>query len=244
MKCHSKKTAYSVERIADSKRKLNPKRCTLNAKKAFSLIEVVAAVGILALICSSVLTVYSRCMTSAVDSTLRRQAFEVARENMEELLASDSVTEMVEFGSSDRFGEIQWQSTVETFYEPITARMWVRAICSAEYTDAAGSAQTVELTNWLTNVTKQQLLQIIEQEQEEQQRRLAAATGQDETGKQDQQDQQEKRKAQAPGDEPRPSFEERDEPDRLTENPLGLPDGYEDWSIDEIIEWLKDNGLL
>ena len=223
MKCHSKKIAYSVERIADSKRKLNPKRCTLNAKPAFSLIEVMAAVAILALICSSVLTVYSRCITSAVDSTLRRQAFEVARENMEELLASDSVTEMVEFGSSDRFGEIQWQSTVETFYEPITARMWVRAICSAEYTDAAGSAQTVELTNWLTNVTKQQLLQIIEDRQKQQERL-----------------------AEQDKDEPEPDEPEPDEPEPKpdTENPLGLPDGYEDWSIDEIIEWLRGTGQL
>jgi hypothetical protein len=41
----------------------------------------------------------------------------------------------------------------------------VRAVCSAGYTDTAGEKQTVELTHWLTDLTKQQLLQIMEQQQ-------------------------------------------------------------------------------
>ena len=131
---------------------------------AFSLIEVVTAVGILALISSSVLVVVDRCMTSAVDSTLRMQAFEVARENMETLLSRDSVEEMVEYGYSERYPEIQWQTTVESFYEPLTSRMWVQAVCLAEYTDSAGDAQKVELTHWLTDLTKEQVLQLIEEQ--------------------------------------------------------------------------------
>jgi len=96
------------------------------------------------------------------------EAFEVARENMEKLLASDSAEETAEFGSSDKYPEINWQTVVETFYEPITARMWVRAVCSAEYTDIKGETQTVELTHWLTDVTKEQLLEIMEQQEEDQ----------------------------------------------------------------------------
>jgi len=167
MKYRSKKITDSIEPMKDSSRELNAIRGATNAKKAFSLIEVAAAITILALVSSSVLVVINRCMVSATDSALRMRAFEVARENMEKLLASDSVKEMVEFGSSEKYPEVQWQTTVETFYEPITNRMWVQGICSAEYTDIEGQVQTVELTHWLTNVTKKQLRQILDQERRE-----------------------------------------------------------------------------
>lgn len=140
--------------------------------KGFSLPEVVAALVILALISSTVLVVMNRCMAAAADSTLRMQAFEVARENMETLLSGDSVAEMVEFGSSNKYPEVQWQTTVEAFYEPITDRMWIQGICSAEYADTSGDVQTIELTHWLTNLTKQQILEIMGEKQK-QQRRLA-----------------------------------------------------------------------
>jgi len=175
MKCRFKKILLSAfSKIGDSNtaeqtEKLNAVRYTLYAKPAFSLIEAVTALIILALVSSSVLTVYSRCVASAADSVLRMNAFEVVRENMETLLASDSVKEMAEFGSSDKYPEIQWQTTVETFYEPITARMWIQATCSAEYTDAAGDTQTVELTHWLTDLTEEQLRQILEEQQRQEQ---------------------------------------------------------------------------
>jgi len=138
-----------------------------NLLSAFSLIETVTALIILAIISSSVFVVINRCMSSVADSALRMQAFEVSRKNMETLLVKDSVAEMVEYGSSDKYSEIQWQTTVETFYEPITERMWIQAVCSAEYTDTAGELQTVELTHWLTDLTKEQLIKIIEQRQKD-----------------------------------------------------------------------------
>lgn len=138
-----------------------------NLLSAFSLIETVTALIILAIISSNVFVVINRCMSSVADSALRMQAFEVSRKNMETLLVKDSVTEMVEYGNSDKYPEIQWQTTVETFYEPITERMWIQALCSAEYTDTAGELQTVELTHWLTDLTKEQLIKIIEQLQKD-----------------------------------------------------------------------------
>ena len=60
-------------------------------RNAFSLVEAATAVIILGLICSGVLVVIDRCMTSAADSALRMQAFDVARENMEKLLATEPV---------------------------------------------------------------------------------------------------------------------------------------------------------
>ena len=148
----------------------------------FSLPEVMAALMILALFSSSVLVVIDRCVTSAADSTLRMEAFRVTRENMEKLLASNSVSEMVEYGSSNRYPEIQWQTVVESFYEPITKRMWVRAICSAEYGDMNDEVQTVELTHWLTNLTKSQLIQIAEEKRKEEE--LLAELGKGEEGEQ------------------------------------------------------------
>ncbi len=138
-----------------------------NKKTAFSLVEVLTALAILALISSSVLVVINRCVASAADSALRIQAFEVARENMEKLLASTLVQENVEYGESDKYPDITWQRVVETFYEPITARMWLRGVCSAQYIDMEGQEQTVELTHWLTDLTKKQLLDIMTREEEE-----------------------------------------------------------------------------
>ena len=165
--CHSKKTANSEQRIADSERKLNAIRYTLYTKPAFTLGEIVIALAILALISSSVLVVIGRCAASAADSELRMRALEVARENMEALLSADSVKETIEYGQSDKYPEIEWQTVVETFYEPITARMWIRGVCSAEYNDTEGELQTVELTHWLTDLTREQLLQIMKNAEQE-----------------------------------------------------------------------------
>ncbi len=174
MKCRSKKIANSRQRVADSvertayrKKKLYAKRYTLNADSAFSLVEVLTALAILALMSSSVLVVIDRCVASAGDSALRMQAFEVARENMEKLLASTSLNENVEYGESNKYHEISWTTVVETFYEPISSRMWVRGICSAEYTDTEGQEQNVELTHWLAGLTKEQLLEVSTREGEE-----------------------------------------------------------------------------
>lgn len=146
--------------------KCRSKKILLYAQ-AFTLVEVVTALIILALISSSVMVVVNRCMASAADSELRMRAFEVARDNMETLLSKDTVEEMVEYGNSDKYPEIRWQTTVELFYEPTIEQIqiWVKGICSAEYTDTAGQTQTVELTNWLTGLTREQLIEIIKEEQ-------------------------------------------------------------------------------
>ena len=136
-------------------------------RKAFSLAEVLTALMILALMSSSVLVVINRCITSSTNSVLQMHAFEVARENMETLLSEDSVKETIEYGTSDKYPEIEWTTVVETFYEPITSSMWLRGVCSAEYEDASKKKQTVELTHWLTGLTKEQLLQIMNQQGEE-----------------------------------------------------------------------------
>jgi len=189
---------------------------------AFSLLEVAAALTILALVSSSVLVVINRCMVSASDLTLRMRAFEVARENMEKLLASESVSEMAEFGNSDEYPQIQWQTTVETFYEPVTARMWIQAVCSAEYTDTAGDVQAVELTHWLTDLTKKQLLQIIEEMKKEKER---LAEQQDEESE--------------PDDEGEPD-EEDEQDEKEPEEDTGLLCGH---TLQELLEMDLDQAM-
>ena len=143
----------------------------INAAKsrpaAFTFIEVITAITILAAIVGTVFVVVDRCVSTTIDIEAKTQAFEIARENMETLLASDSVKETTEFGSLELNPDIEWTTVVEPFYEPVTNRMWIRAVCSASYSDSTGERQTVELTHWLTDVTKTQLQQIIDQQQRE-----------------------------------------------------------------------------
>jgi type II secretory pathway pseudopilin PulG len=176
MKCFSKKSSVSfVSRFAlrgvESMPRVQRRGAIRDTKeKAFTLAETVAALIILAFVCSSVLVVINRYMSSAVDSVMRMQAFEVARKNMEDLLTSDLVEESVEYGNSEKYPDIQWETVVETFYEPITTKMWIQAICSAEYTDSEGEVRKVELTHWLTDLTKAQEQQILARQEEEKER--------------------------------------------------------------------------
>ena len=151
--------------------RLNPKMKYFSkkilSKPAFTLVEVMTALSILALISSSVLVVINRCVVSGSDSALRMQAFEVARENMEKLLSLPSVLENVEYGDSEIYPDITWQTVVETFYEPINSRMWLRGVCSTQYIDSEGQEQTVELTHWLSDLTKDQLLDVMSREDQE-----------------------------------------------------------------------------
>jgi hypothetical protein len=123
---------------------------------------------ILAFVTSSVLVVINRCVASAADSAVRMEAFQLARENLEKTLSSSTITETVEYGTSERYPDISWQTVVEAFSEPLTGQMWVRAVCSAEYTDSEGQSQTVMLEHWLSPLTNQQADQLVDEENLEQ----------------------------------------------------------------------------
>lgn len=197
MTCSSEK----IMKTSESPRKGRIKDATVCRRGgrcgAFSLPEVAAALVIMSLVSSSILLVINRSMTSVADISLRMQAFEVARENMEYLLSVDAAEEMTEYGVSEKYPEIEWQSTVERFEVPVslfastvdsavnpmssllesfglggmgdpnapsTSQAWVRAVCTAEYTDTDGEVQKVELIHWLTKLTEQQVQQIARQE--------------------------------------------------------------------------------
>jgi type II secretory pathway pseudopilin PulG len=135
--------------------------CKSMPRRAFTLIESMASVALLAFIGASVWLVLERCTASAADSIQRMRAFEIAHENMEKLLGLDSVQEKTEYGISEKFQDIRWQTSVESFYEPATSGMWARAVCSAEYTDSGGETKNVELACWLTRLTAAQSAQLM-----------------------------------------------------------------------------------
>ena len=130
----------------------------------FTLIEVLTALAILGLVCSSVLVVIDRCVDSAADSSLRMEAFRLARENLEKVLVSDSLEESVEYGTSDQYSDVTWQTVIEAFPEPVSGQMWVRAVCTAEYADSKGENQKVELVHWITKLTDQQAGELVDDE--------------------------------------------------------------------------------
>lgn len=130
----------------------------------FTLLEVVTALAILALASSSILVVINRCMATAANSAFQMEAFQLARENLEKLLVADTLSEQVEYGTSDRYPDIAWRTVVEAFSEPITGQMWLRAVCSADYTDPTGETQTVELVHWITTLTDQQAGELLGEE--------------------------------------------------------------------------------
>jgi prepilin-type N-terminal cleavage/methylation domain-containing protein len=133
--------------------------------KAFTLVEVIAATAIIGIIASSIMVVFIRCTSAVRDANRRMQAFEVARENMETLLGRETVSEQVVYGYSDKYPSIQWINKVETFYEPVRQKMWLRAICSAQYEDSDGETKSVEFTHWLTKLNEKQIQQILDARQ-------------------------------------------------------------------------------
>jgi len=275
----------------------------------FSLVEVVTALAIVALMCSSVLVVIDRSLAKVVESSLKMQAFEVAREKMEEILAGPVVYESVEYGTSERYPDVSWQTTVETFYEPCKSQMWARAVCAAEYIDSEGETQTVELRHWLNSITKEQMLKLIEQKQrqltendiiesselaayyagisadtlqqwldngmpvtedgefikdeldfysyhegnpsiEDKMRREEAQSqpaldeyGQDEAGDLEQEtesyDEAGDREQETEGEGEEGKDEQKTDKDKSS----GLPDDFREWSLEEIIEWIRNKNV-
>ena len=134
---------------------------------AFTMVEVVAALVLLSMILSSVMVLMNRYVDSVIDLQLREEAFELARGNMEQLLTETKLSDIVEFGDSEQNPDIEWQTLVEPFYEPVTNQMWIRAICSAGFDDSKGEFQNIELEHWITHLTAAQVKQILAQQQVE-----------------------------------------------------------------------------
>ena len=213
MNCHFKKSEICNGRTT--------------AGRGFSLIEAMTALIILAMVCSSVLVVINRGMASVAEGELRMQAFEVARENMERILAADSVSETVSYGSSTRYPNIRWENNIEAFKDSSSEQNWVRAVCSAEYTDDNGQPQSVELVHLLTYLTEEQAAALEEQRAKQQQ--LQA------------QQQQDQKDASSDQDEPGPD-QEVEQPE-VEEGPPAAPRKPDNMTDEQWEALLKALGL-
>lgn len=131
------------------------------------MIEVATALLLLGIIIGSVMTLMNRYVESVMDMQLREQAFEIARGNMENLLAESRLSDTSEYGTSEIYPDIEWETVVEPFYEPVTNQMWIRAVCSAGFKDTKGEYQDIELEHWITNLNAAQVKQILAQQEVE-----------------------------------------------------------------------------
>jgi prepilin-type N-terminal cleavage/methylation domain-containing protein len=139
-----------------------------NKRHGFTLIEIVTALVVLALIVSGSLVVINNCLESTVDIRMRMAAFSLARENMEKLLGASSVTESVEYGDSNDVPGLSWETRIEPFYDPHTTRMWIRGVSSASWSDVTGEQKKIEFTQWLTDLTAADIQKILRREEDQQ----------------------------------------------------------------------------
>jgi len=130
----------------------------------FTLVEIAAALAILAGLLASALIVMNNAVQATLEIQGRRQAFEIARENLESLLTVTAISDQADSGRSERYPDIRWELTVEPFYEPISNKMWIRAVSAAYYCDKANQEQAVRLEHWLTGLSAQQIKQILQQQ--------------------------------------------------------------------------------
>jgi prepilin-type N-terminal cleavage/methylation domain-containing protein len=196
-------------------------------RSAFTLIEVSVALIILGMIVATVLVVANRAIDTVVLWQTKMEAFEVTRENMEKILAQSSVSDMVEYGIDEKNPDITWEKTIESFYEPITSRMWMRAVCTTQFVDSQGEEQKIELTHWLTSLSKQQVLQILEQKLREERYRMLMDKNSDEQANEQQEQQQQEQEQQQTQQEPQSSEAEAW---KEIEKVIGPPPaGYEHW---------------
>ncbi|MCE5185475.1 MAG: prepilin-type N-terminal cleavage/methylation domain-containing protein [Planctomycetaceae bacterium] len=137
-------------------------------RSGFTLAEVAAAIVLLGLLVGSSLTLINRYIDTVMDMRLRDQAFEIAHSNMERLLSENSLSDMDDYGTDEFNPDMDWETIVEPFFEPVTNQMWIRAVCTAGFTDTKGERQDVELEHWITNLTPEQVKQIKAQQKAEQ----------------------------------------------------------------------------
>ncbi len=136
-------------------------------RKGFTLVEAACAVVVLATIVSGVLVVMSRGLNTIIDTDTKAEAFRIARDKMEEILSNKTLSNSTDFGVSEVNPDIEWETVVEPFYEPITSRMWVRAQSKSTFTDRQGEQEEIQLVSWIASLTKKQVQQILAEQSRE-----------------------------------------------------------------------------
>jgi type II secretory pathway pseudopilin PulG len=146
--------------------------CTLtnntnHCRRAFTLIEALTAMVIVGFICGTVLIVINNCIDSISDQQSTLRAVDVARENLEQLLGQNNLSEFSETGISELYPEIEWVRGIEVTQFQGTSDLWMKAFSSANYYNTDNELEEVEFVNWLAPLTAAQKNQVLKDRQKE-----------------------------------------------------------------------------
>lgn len=136
-------------------------------RKAFTIVEALAALAIVGFVCGSVIIVINNSIDAISDQTSRLRAIEVARENMESLGSQEVLQESSITGISEIYPEIEWTTTVEAVNFPGESKLWLRAFCSANFYNTDNELEEVSFENWLTPLSAQQQKLVMEDRKKE-----------------------------------------------------------------------------
>ena len=134
----------------------------------FTLIEAIAALAIVGFVCGTVVIVINNCLDAMTDYQSRLRAIDAARENIELVLANETLPEFSESGISELYPDIQWTRGVEVATFPASGKFWLRAFSSAGFYNTDGQLEEIEFENWLTPLSPQQERLVREDRKKEQ----------------------------------------------------------------------------
>ncbi|ARN57832.1 type II secretion system protein [Sedimentisphaera salicampi] len=137
-------------------------------RKAFTLLESMAALFVMGIVTTGVMVTISNCIDSMTDMRLEQEAVKLARENMEYLLAEKDVREYVESGVDEYNPNLSWEMGYEVKTFPETDQQWIKAFSMVEFYNSDNELDSVELENWLAKLSMRESQQLEEQRQLEQ----------------------------------------------------------------------------
>lgn len=138
-------------------------------RKAYTLVEAMAALLVMGIVVSGVVVTITNCLDSMIDMRLENSAVDLARENMEYILAKNDAFEFYDSGVDEYNPDLDWETGFEVSTYPNTSDMWVRAFSNAGYYCTDGEYKTVEFESWIVRLTDEQQQQYQDQVEEEQQ---------------------------------------------------------------------------
>lgn len=131
------------------------------------MVEALTALVIVGFTCGTVLIVINNSLDSMSDQESRLRAIDVARENIESLLAQTSLKEFSETGLSDLYPDIEWSRGIEVVEFQGTSDLWMKAFSTANFYNTDNELEEIEFINWLAPLTDQQQKQVLQDRQKE-----------------------------------------------------------------------------
>ena len=147
-------------------------------KKAFTLVEAMAALLVMGIVTGGVVVTISNCLNSMINMRLEEEAVNLASENMEYLLAKKQISEFVESGTDEINPDLSWEIGFEVAEFPSTGKLWVRAFSTASYYNSENEYKEIQFEDWLMQLDDKEA-KLVEQQREEEQALLDEASKED-----------------------------------------------------------------